>query len=63
MKNNNRRRFLQTFGTGIVGNLALPNLAIGNNFSSPSVDFSHTQTGTDEAFWELVKSSSKVFRL
>ena len=56
MKNNNRRRFLQTFGTGIVGSLVLPNLAIGNNSSSPSLDFSHPQTGTDEAFWELVKT-------
>ena len=56
MKSNNRRRFLQTFGTGMVGSLALPNLAIRKNDSSPIIDLTSQKTDNSEAYWELVKT-------
>ncbi len=56
MKNNNRRKFLQTFGTGIAGSLALPNIALSNTTSTAIVDLSNQKADTSEAFWELVKT-------
>ncbi len=56
MKKNNRRGFLQTFGTGIAGTLALPNLAIGTNQPAEIVDFTNHEIADSEAFWELVKT-------
>jgi len=56
MKQNNRRRFLQTFGTGIAGSLALPNLAIGKHESAPIIDLANQKTDNSEAFWKLVKT-------
>lgn len=56
MKKNNRRGFLQTFGTGIAGTLALPNLAIGTNQPTEIVDFTNHEIADSEAFWELVKT-------
>ena len=56
MKNNNRRKFLQTFGTGIAGSLALSNIALSNTASTAIVDLSNQEATTSEAFWELVKT-------
>jgi len=57
MKKNNRRKFLQTFGIGLTGTLALPSLANGN--TSPLVEianFNDQKADNSEAFWELVKT-------
>ena len=56
MKSNNRRRFLQTFGTGMVGSLALPTLAIGRSNTSPIIDLTDQKVDNSEAYWELVKT-------
>ncbi|MFK7982905.1 MAG: hypothetical protein AB8G86_23195 [Saprospiraceae bacterium] len=52
----NRRKFLQTFGTGLAGSLALPNIALSNTASTAIVDLSNHEADTSEAFWELVKT-------
>lgn len=56
MKNNNRRKFLQTFGAGIAGSLALPNLGLSNTAATAIIDLSNQKADTSEAFWELVKT-------
>jgi len=55
MKKNNRRKFFQTFSTGVAGSLALPNLAISNN-EVAHIDLANHKADTSEAFWELVKT-------
>ncbi len=56
MKNNNRRKFLQTFGTGLAGSLALPNITLSHTASTAIIDLSNQKEDTSEAFWELVKT-------
>lgn len=52
----NRRKFLQTFSTGLAGSLALPNLALANKDAAEIIDLATQKADTSEAFWELVKT-------
>jgi len=59
MENNKRRKFIKSVSTGILGSLAIPNLASGYNNQNAnddsSISFSNLPE-TSEAYWELVKS-------
>jgi len=52
----NRRKFLQTFSTGLAGSLALPHLAIAKWETTPIINLVDYKNDNSEAFWELVKT-------
>ena len=52
----NRRKFLQTFSTGLAGSLALPNLAIESTQPAEIINLENYKADASEAFWELVKT-------
>lgn len=59
MKNQHRRKFIQSLGFGLAGSLTSPQLSFGNNSTIPKradIDFKSLGTDNSEAFWKLVKS-------
>jgi len=52
----NRRKFLQTFSTGLAGSLAFPHLTVDNSETTPIINLAQQKADTSEAFWELVKT-------